>query len=558
MPTQPTRRRIDRRSPTAVRRPGCEPETAPGRRAIEAPASYGPDDRAQWTTEMAALQATERWLDNHADAHEDVRRALARSPDIGPVAARIDARSGGPLRESDLFQLKQFAYFGRRALSAAEGLVAEYDAPANMPDYLDDISRTIHPGAADSPQFHLSRRLDEDLAAALDRRDELREALRTTREPLEEAVVDRLGGSFDLQGRYRPGDATDEAELVETDDLTREDGLWRLSSREVVELEEKLADLDSDIEAIERRIRRELTDRLVAHVDRLVRIGETLRDLDVRLAKVRLGRSLDGCWAHWRADEPSSSSAVEQKTSEQTASGQNTVSETTSDGVVGLEGGREPRLAEIVGESEVQPIDFELGERPAVITGPNMGGKSSLLRLAGLCLWCAQHAMPVPANGFGFRPVHGIRYVGSEEPTALDADEGLSSFGREIRRLVDTRESCEAPTLWLLDEVGRGTHPEDGAALAIDVIERLHDEGHDVLAATHFPDVAAHEAFALFQIRGIVDPDLLDEQLDGTRTVEQMEEVLREAMDFQPDAAEAGSVPRGARIVARALGLDVN
>jgi len=507
-----------------------DPDTDPGRRMFDAPATYGPEDHSQWQAEMDALEATERWLDDHAGAHDDVRHALARLPDVTAVTSRLDARPENPLRDSDLFQLKQFTYFGRRAASAAEGLIAEYDAPPNIVQRLEELSESIHPGTADSPRFHLSSELDAELEATLGRREQTREALCSAREPLEDAVVDRFGGSFDLQGRYRPAEATDVAELEEADELERDGAGWRLASEKVDDLEAELDDIEDDLEEIEHRVRRELTDELASHSDWLARVGDVLRNLDLRLAKVRLKRRIDGCWGEWEAADTGSTLAIE--------------------------GGQAPHLRENVDDAEIQPIDFALGQRAAVITGPNMGGKSSLLVLAGVCLWCAQHAMPVPAERFAFRPVHGIRYVGSEEPTALDADAGLSAFGREVRRLVDTHSAADPPTLWLLDEVGRGTHPDDGSALAIEVIERLHDDEHDILAATHFPAVAAHDAFDLFQIRGIVDPESLHQKLDGTRTLEQMESVLREAIDFQPETADAGSVPRGARIVAAALGLE--
>lgn len=523
-----------------------DPDSDRGREALEAPRSFGLDHRAAWQQTIGRLEETERWLEDHPDAHRDARRALAKLPDIRPVASRLSAYRSertdtAPLRTSELFQLKQFTYFGQQILQAVEGLAADFEMPAAWSDRLAGLSETIHPGGAETPRYHLAGGLDAELQATLDEKTELEEKLRRTREPLEEAVLDTFDGSFALDGGYRPGTEDEVADLSESDLLEQVDGDWRLADDEVRRLEAELDGLRKELDDIEHRVRGELTEDVAGRVEWLERVADGLCELDVALAKVRLRRELGGCWGDWQA----------------TARPENASNE-ASRGALQIDRGRHPGLAAVVGEREVQAIDVELGERPAVVTGPNMGGKSSLLVLVGLCQWCAQHAMPVPAEAFTFRPVESVVYVGSEEPSALDAAEGLSAFGREIRRLVDFRDRSTPPTLWLLDEIGRGTHPEDGADLANRVTGELYEAGHRVLAATHFPDVAAADRHDARQIRGIVAPDALEASLDPDATLEQMERRLREAMDFQPVDTDAADVPRGAKIVARALGLNTD
>jgi DNA mismatch repair ATPase MutS len=523
-----------------------DPDSDRGREALEAPRSFGPDQRTAWQQTIDRLEGTERWLEAHADAHRDARRALGKLPDIRKVATRLstyraDRTDTAPLRTSELFQLKQFTYFGQKILASCEGLAADFEIPATWSGRLAELSETIHPGGSRTPRYHLAGDLDAELQATLDEKTELEETLRRTREPLEEAVLDTFDGSFGLDGSYRPGPEDEAGDLNTSDLLERVDGDWRLADDEVRRLDAELDALREDLDDIEHRVRGELTDEVAGRVEWLERVADRLCDLDVALAKVRLRHELGGCWGAW-----------------QTAATRETASRRTRRIVARIDRGWNPELEAVVEESEVQAIDFELGKRPAVVTGPNMGGKSSLLVLVGLCQWCAQHAMPVPANAFDFRPVERIVYVGSEEPSALDASEGLSAFGREIRRLVDFRDRAAPPTLWLLDEIGRGTHPDDGADLANRVIGELYEVGHRVLAATHFPDVATADPHDARQIRGIVDPDALEELLDADATLEQMERRLREAMDFQPVDTDAADVPRGAKIVARALGLDAD
>jgi 5-formyltetrahydrofolate cyclo-ligase len=184
-----------------------------------------------------------------------------------------------------------------------------------------------------------------------------------------------------------------------------------------------------------------------------------------------------------------------------------------------------------------------------------MGGKSKALVLVGLCQWCAQHALPVPAEAFDFKPLHHLVYVGSEQPQQTDEFQGsgLSAFAREIRRIVRGLDHS-APTGWLLDEIGRGTHPGDGADLLIDLLARLADDGHRALAASHFPALAALEDVQHLQIRGLSpDVDLARIFDDAT----DIDRALRRALDHQPHEVATGSVPRDARRVAGALGLEI-
>ena len=508
-----------------------DPDSDAGGRLAGNLQTYRRDDREAWLAEIERLETLERWVDDSPDRHAEVRRSLERLPSIAAEVRRLDeGPETRPLREPELFAVKQFLYFGSRILRAAEELVAELGRPLRWRVRLDALSNEIHPGRDDTPRFHLAGELSPELADLLEQKSDIQEELTVIRERVEEKIVSRLGGSFDLEGRYLPGGLS-ESELESSEELERGDDGWRPASAELSRKRGELEAVRERLGEVEREVRAELTEAVAEEAEWLESVTGFLAELDFGLARVRLRRRVEGCWGTWRGADEDAGTMLSQ--------------------------GREPRVERLAARQghAVQPVDFELSGPPAVVTGPNMGGKSALLALVGLAQWCLQHAMPVPAASFESSPVCAICYVGSEEPGARDASEGLSSFGREVRRIVELRESSEAPSLWLLDEVGRGTHPEDGAELAIDVLENLHRRGHRVLAATHFPAVAAHQAFEAFRIRGIVDTDALEEALAGADTLDEIEVALRSAMDFQPVASD-GSVPRDARIVARALGLE--
>lgn len=508
-----------------------DPDSAPGRSRLEQLDFYGPADRSDWRAEVDALRSVGDWTAAHPDAHRELRDALDPIPEIDRALRRL--RDRRTLREGDLFDLKQLAFYGRRALETAGPLLASLDPPAGGARRLDRILRTIHPGGGETPRFHLSGELDDDLRSRLDRRREVQSELQTRIDEIGEEITDQLGGSYSLRGRYYPPGRLDEERLRAHPRLEERGGGWRVDSTRIRALRDDLAEAGEELEEAERRVRRELTETLVEEREWLAEVAEFLASLDLRLAKVRLERALDGCWGEWESD--GARPALE------------------------IRRGRLPHLRsnDDSEEADVQPVDFRLPDGAAVLTGPNMGGKSALLALAGLCQWCAQHACPVPASAFRFRPARSVVYVGSEEPRAVDASRGLSSFGREVRRAVEALEGAERPVLWLLDELGRGTHPEDGAQLAADVLDHLEGRGDRAIAATHFPALADADRFPTFRIRGLSVDEDLGEALESSETIEELEAALSDAMDFQPDSAPDEAVPRDARRVARALGLDL-
>ncbi len=506
-----------------------QPDSDPARTRLDQLISYhGPGERSAWQMAIEHLRKLQNWRGTHADEARRARRLLDQLHDLERPLERLAGDE--TLREVDLFYLKRCCYVGKRIFERVTPAADALDAIEAPGSYCRSLMSTLHPGGETSRRFELVDELDDDLEAQREALDEAREALADRRETLEARVVRRNDGRFTIAGVYRPPWDLDEQALVDEPLLEHVDGDWQLDDEHFSALDERRATLEDEIEAIEVRVRRRLTETLRDHRERLEHVYRALLQLDVRLAKVRLADELDACWGQWY-----------------------------SDGGEGrrLERAVHPGLLAHLDEDDVQPIEFEIGEKPAVVTGPNMGGKSALLTLVGLCQWCAQHALPVPAESFQFEPVHGIVYVGSDEPRRIEDEEGLSSFGREVERLV-TWWSTEAPALWLLDEVGRGTHPEEGAELACDIVERLRQRGHRLVVASHFPDVARLPDARHFRIRGLREAERLDAiRKDGGANGD-LRRQLQSLMDYQPVEAEASDVPREARRVARALGLPLD
>ncbi|MFW5967576.1 MAG: MutS-related protein [Persicimonas sp.] len=504
------------------------PHSEAGSRRVDKMRPYGIDDEEDWRAEMKRLAATEAWRDAAPERAETAVDALGQLPLLDRPLRTL--RADAVLDDGQLFCLKRFLFYGKVAIEAADDLLAKWGLADDATARFERLIDLIHPGGHASPRFHLADELGDDIAETRGRLREKKRDLREVRGHLEDEIKAEFGGTFDINGRYHPGDEGRAQMALERDDrLERLAGGWQLRDDELDELRGAVDKLVEEVERAEQRVRSTLSEKLATRIEWFERTEQHLAALDVRLAKVRLRAEIGGCWPEWR-DDPGCA----------------------------IEGGREPGLIEQLSERDdesLQPVEVDLDARPAVVTGPNMGGKSVLLRLIGVCQWAAQHALPAPAARFEFAPLASIVYVGSEEPDVREANEGLSSFGREIARLVDRQQHSARPALWLLDEVGRGTHPEEGSQIARDLVASLADRDDRVVCATHFPALTELDGALKLRIAGLTDPDRLEALL--ARDDLDVEDALRRSMDYRPVVADRADVPRDARVVARALGLDV-
>ncbi len=156
-------------------------------------------------------------------------------------------------------------------------------------------------------------------------------------------------------------------------------------------------------------------------------------------------------------------------------------------------GGRHPLLTAALGEGDpaagrdlVVPLDLELPSdaRVLVISGPNAGGKSVALKSVAVFCLLAQCGWDVPAREDTVLPLitRVLADLGDDQSIA----ESLSSFSAHLRHLGDFMREADQGTLVVCDEIGSGTDPSEGTALAFAVLERLAAAGARVLASTHF------------------------------------------------------------------------
>lgn len=223
--------------------------------------------------------------------------------------------------------------------------------------------------------------------------------------------------------------------------------------RSVVEDNNEIRELESEIRDEKLRILRELTTKVQAESRA---IGETLAAL----------ATLDGLYARARY-------ALDRDCA---------IPELTARGRIRLRGARHPLLD----PETVVPVDLSFGDRHlgVLITGPNTGGKTVTLKTVGLLTLMAQSGIPIPADPESELSVFGkIRSdIGDEQ----SIQQNLSTFSSHMKNLVGILGEIDSDSLVLIDELGAGTDPQEGAALGIGILERLLEIGARLLVTTHF------------------------------------------------------------------------
>lgn len=241
---------------------------------------------------------------------------------------------------------------------------------------------------------------------------------------------------------------------------------------ETIEANNELQDLREQEEREIAQILLALTEELRGSLEAIVMAAEIIAALDFIGAKARLAARFD-------CTEPE------------------IVPEVSPDAALSLLEARHPLLEEHLRQTSggaVVPVSFELtAERPVmVISGANAGGKTVVLKTAGLLSLMALSGLHVPAREARF-PLYRSVLADIGDRQSLAAN--LSTFTAHLSNIRGMIKSCRAPALVLLDEVGTGTDPEEGAALGVGVVDHFRRQcGAQVIATTHYSGLKMYAA----------------------------------------------------------------
>ena len=219
----------------------------------------------------------------------------------------------------------------------------------------------------------------------------------------------------------------------------------------------------------ENRILSELTYQVSEHAEILRGMVETLADLDLTFARARYAEAIDGV-APTLHPFPASADGKHPGV------------------VLRFYGARHPLLD----PAEVVPIDVQLDAQTyaLIITGPNTGGKTVTLKTVGLLALMAQTGLHIPAApGTEFSLFDEIYAdIGDEQ----SIEQSLSTFSGHITNIIRILKEADQKSLVLMDELGAGTDPQEGAALARALMTYLLEKGITTLVTTHHPEMKAY------------------------------------------------------------------
>lgn len=145
---------------------------------------------------------------------------------------------------------------------------------------------------------------------------------------------------------------------------------------------------------------------------------------------------------------------------------------------------RHPLLIKKIGHANTIPMDLKIDEQTVVlITGPNAGGKTVTLKTTGLLVLLAQSGIPIPV--YPDSNFHFFENVLVDIGDSQSIEDDLSTFSSHLTNIKNILENASDKSLVLLDEIGTGTDPAEGSAIATGVLVSLRDKGAKVLATTH-------------------------------------------------------------------------
>jgi DNA mismatch repair protein MutS len=436
--------------------------TPAGARRLRTWLTYPLTDPARIVARQDAVTA----FVGHPSPRESVRAALRQCVDVHRVASKLAAGQGGP---RDLVALRRSLEALPGLLGALEAVGGALESRAEAIDPCDDLATLVREAIVDDPPLSTedgpvvrpgyALDLDEIHALSRDGKDwilryEARERSRTG--------IGSLKVRYNKVFGYYIEVTRSNLESVPADYIRKQTlaNAERYYTPDLKEYEERILSAEDRRIALENRIVESVRDLLVADLGRLKRTADALAEVDVLAGLAELSHKR-GYVAPVIGDAPG----------------------------LEIEEGRHPVVETMVEGERFVPNSTSLhpDQRLIILTGPNMAGKSTVIRQVALIALLAQVGSHVPARSARIGVVDQIfSRVGASDNLAR----GHSTFMVEMSETAHILRHATARSLVVLDEIGRGTSTYDGISLAWAVAEFLHDRvGSLSLFATHYHEL---------------------------------------------------------------------
>ena len=385
----------------------------------------------------------------------DIGESLVRLQHGGCLTAPELLRIGAILTATQ--RVKQYGTTGTRGEDAPQDTLTErFELLETMPDLCREINRCIlsEEEIADDASAGL-RSVRRKIKAANDKIHERMASILAQASQqglLQDTLITQRDGRYCLP--YKSEYKNQVAGMIHDQSATGSTSF--IEPMEVVKLNNELRELAIAEQEEIQKVLAALSEMIAPRVEELRYNGQCLAELDLIFARAMFGRAI-------RGNRPTF----------------------TDNRTIRIIQGRHP----LIPDKKVVPIDIALGEDPSmiVITGPNTGGKTVTLKTVGLFTMMAQAGLPVPAKSgteMGiFREVYAD--IGDEQ----SIEQSLSTFSSHMTNTVHILEEADEDSLVLFDELGAGTDPTEGAALATSILLHLHRFDIRTIATTHYAEL---------------------------------------------------------------------
>lgn len=444
------------------------PSTPYGMKRLEAWKAYRPGEEEQWKEEMDRQALLGRLT---SEQRAELTEILQRIPDISQLPAKWKIEESTTL--IDWFHIKRFL-LDLRDIHHLIGVMgnhffAHFPSDQNL---VKSLLEKLNPTLPVTPSFSLHGFSPEYEKIFLEIRAEKRK-LKKIRDEQNEEITEQCGLSPNSFGEWAVDRRFSFPEMIKEQMILVRQTPWesvyrRKESREEREIGHHLKRLEERLKAEEKLILHQLQGKFVGYRQEFSRWAREIGELDFLLAKWKQA-------ATWRGVRPELAEEIE------------------------IEAGRLPKLEAYLKRNgkEFIPIDFRLKKETMVIVGPNMGGKTVVLKMIATILILSQYGLFVPARR-ARAPL--FSWIGCLMGDEEDQEAGVSRFAGEMRLLREWLMR-EGKGILLLDELASGTNPSEGEALSYSVTKYLVASQKWAVHVTHFPGVLKVPGALFYQMK---------------------------------------------------------
>lgn len=451
-----------------------------------------------------------------------VRNILKQMKEIRGTLKRLDDKQ--ILSEVELFELKNFSLEVKKINSV---ITTSLELPeVIIPQQMTEVEKLLDPRMEGLPTYYIYDEYSSDLKSIRKRINDIEKVLLNEKKDLYTNLSDKYDIKIRPNGQVKISKESDSYKMIkESNDfvyVSEEFGMEQYKvddSKFFKELTESI-NIDKNLQEIEEeKIKLYLSSVLSLYIDEFVENINKISHLDVLIGKASFAMAY------------------------------NLVRPIISGNNIDIKAGVNIPVVDRLKKEKLEftPIDVSVGKGATIITGSNMGGKTVSLKLIGQIVSMAQLGLFVPAIKAEM-PLREFIYISIGDSQNIDL--GLSSFAGEVVEVAKVIKKSQGKGLILIDELSRGTNPQEGFAISKSISDYLNDSNSICVFTSHYDGIT--EGKVHYQVKGLknIDFKLLKLNEKAIKTLhEQMDYTLERVIDTK-------QVPKEAIPVAEMLGLD--